>query len=202
MEQLRTLTMQERAQAYETVFREAFPESELKPLAGMERAIAAGDYAFLGLFRDGEPVCYFCNWQHDNVVLIDYLCVPAPLRDQGIGSRALNMMMAQYPTGTVFLLETEAPVGDPARDALIARRLGFYRRLGAADAGYDCGLFSVRYQVLYWAAQPVETGALQREHGGFYRRSIPERMYRAAVQIPLLPGQSVLPEQDWEALLH
>ena len=126
--------------------------------------------------------------------------MPKALRSGGWGSRALKLMMEQYPEDTVFIGETEAETGDPARDGLILRRQNLYRRLGAQDMPFESGVFCVRYRVIVWSKQPAEPEEVMRRYDGFYRRGMPERVYRAAIQIPLHPGEAVLPEQDWAAL--
>lgn len=199
MDELRVLEKAQRKQAYNEVLREAFPRTELKPLSAIERGIRDGYYVCYGLFRDGVPVGYVFNMQIENYVLVDYLCVPKHIRCGGIGSRTLELMMAQYPDDTVFIGETEAEVGDPERDALILRRQALYRRLGARYLPYDTALFGVRYKTIAWAKQPVCTEAVQRFHAEFYRRTLPGVVFRAAIRIPLLPGD-VLEEQDWSAL--
>ena len=199
MDELRELDKAGRKLAYDEVFREAFPKSELKPLSAMEKGIREGRYVFYGLFRDGEPVAYVCNMQDENYVLIDYLCVPKSIRSGGIGSRALQMMMEQYPEDTVFIGETEAETGDPEKDGLILRRQNLYRRLGARYLSYDTALFGVHYKTVVWAKQPFDPDEVQRRHDGFYRRTLPKLVYRAAIRIPLQPGE--VPEEiDWSAI--
>ena len=197
MDELRLLTKEERKRAYNEVFREAFPRAELKPLRAMERMIAAGEYDFWGLFRDGEPVCFLCNWRDGNYILIDYFCVPKAKRSGGIGSAAIPLMMAQYPEDTVFIGETEAETGDPEADALILRRQGLYRRLGAEFMPYDCALFGVHYRVIAWAKGGADPEEVMRHHDGIYRRAFPKMLYAAAVQLPLQPGEAVRPMSDW-----
>ena len=197
MDELKLLTKEERRYAYETVFREAFPAAELKPLAAMERMIADGSYRFYGLLRDGVPVGYVCNWERPGYVLIDYLCVPKSLRCGGLGGTALLTVMRSYPQDTVFIGETEAETGDPVRDELILRRQGFYRRLGAAFMPFDSALFGVHYRVMVWAQDVPEPKTVLREYDAFYRRAFSGEVYAAAVQIPLRPGESPHPMQAW-----
>lgn len=197
MDELRLLTKEERKAAYQEVFRASFPSAELKPLSAMERMIAAGEYAFFGLLRNGESVGFACCWQDGNYVLIDYLCVRPGARCGGIGGKLVRLLMETYPRGTVFLGESEAPTGDPARDGLIRRRLGFYERLGARVMSYDCALFGVRYKTLLWAEGTVDEAEAQRRHDGFYRRAFPKLLYAAAVQLPLRAGEGPHPMRDW-----
>ena len=199
MDELRELTKEERRRAYREIFREAFPKEELKPLAAMEQGIREGYYTFFGLFRDGALSCCICNMQDENYVLIDYLCVPKGMRSGGLGSAAMRMMMSSYPEDTVFIGETEAETGDPARDELILRRQNLYRRLGAQFLDYDTALFGVHYKTIVWAKQPVDPDEVQRRHAGFYRRTLPNLIYRAAVRIPLQPGEAP-EEMDWSSI--
>lgn len=197
MDELKLLTKPERQHAYETVFREAFPAAELKPLSAMERMIADGSYRFYGLLRDGVPVGYVCNWERPGYVLIDYLCVPKSLRCGGLGSAALLAMMRSYPPDTVFIGETEAETGEAERDELILRRQGLYRRLGAQFMPFDCALFGVHYRVMVWAEPVPEPETVLREYDAFYRKAFTKEVYDAAVQIPLRPGEKPHPMKAW-----
>lgn len=199
MDIFRHLSDEELERAYESVFREAFPPEELKPLADMRRMRDAGEYITWGLFRDGEPVGYACCWQDEPYILIDYLCVDRRMRNGGIGALILKRLRESYPKNTVFVGEAEAPVGDAEADSLICRRLGFYRRCGAKTATYDTALFGVHYRTIYWAEGAVDEDELMSRHDGFYRRSFPAERYTAAVQIPLRPGEKPFPRATWDA---
>ena len=62
---LNIMTPEELRRAYETDLREAFPPSELKPLADMEGMRERGIYEPLCLTEDGgEPVGYMLLWKH------------------------------------------------------------------------------------------------------------------------------------------
>ena len=198
MDELRLLTKKEWRQAYDQVFREAFPPAELKPLRSMEQQIAAGTYDFLGFFREDTALGYACCWRDGRYILIDYLCVRAEARNGGVGGRILTALRERYPADTVFIGESEAPVGDPAQDALILRRLDFYRRSGAVFLDYDCALFGVHYKTMVWANGPVDQGSVQRHHDAVYRRSFPRWLYDKAVQLPLQPGEAIRPRQVWD----
>ena len=198
MDEIRKLTVEERKQAYDVVLREAFPPEELKPLAAIERMIAAGYYEFLGFFRDGEAIGYICNWLDENYILIDYLCVPHHIRNSGIGGEILHRLMTDYPPDTVFIAETEAETGEAARDAMILRRQGFYRRHGAQFMPYDCALFGVHYRTIVWANGEVDPDEICRRHDGFYRRAFTQLLYDSAVQLPLKPGEAVFPARNWK----
>lgn len=198
MDEIRKLTKEERKLAYNEVFREAFPRAELKPLAAIERMIAAGYYEFLGFFRDGEAAGYICNWLDGNYILIDYLCVPRHIRNGGIGGEIIEHLKKDYPPDTVLIAETEAETGNAARDEMILRRQGFYRRYGARFMPYDCALFGVHYRTIVWSKEEPDPEEIQRRHDGFYRRAFTKELYDSAVQLPLKPGEEVFPVKNWE----
>ena len=188
------------ARAYETDLTEAFPPEELKPLAAMEALRRKGCYDPLCL-RDGEEVLgYILLWRHPAApyFLIDYLCVPAARRNGGIGAKLLEAAFAHYPPETVFLGESEAPTGDPERDGMIRRRLGFYARMGAKTLGYDCALFGVHFKTIAWcrAGLPGEEELLRR-HQEIYRAGLRPEVCREYIQLPLAPGEQIRPLAPW-----
>lgn len=186
--------------AYQTDLKEAFPPSELKPLAAMEDLRDKGLYDPF-CFRDenGAVLGYVLLWRHEDGkhVLIDYLCVPARLRNRGIGAKLFAAMRKNYPEGTVFLWESEAPVGKVQEDELIRRRLAFYQRCGAAVLGYDCALFGVHFKTLCMAAGPVDETVLLRKHQEIYLLQFGRERYDRYIQIPLRPGEEPFPVTDW-----
>ncbi len=197
MDTFRTLSSAEFAAAYDEVFTEAFPPEELKPLFAMERMIAQGQYEALGFVRSGRVEGYACCWLDGDVVLLDYLCVPASQRSGGIGSAMIAALLSRY-EGGCLLAEAEAPTGDADADAMIERRLGFYRRSGGRMLGYDTALFGVHYKTICWGGEDKAEEELLRRHDGFYRRNIPAERYAAFIQIPLPPGESPVDRVDWE----
>ena len=188
MREFRILTPTELKTAYDTVFREAFPPQELKPLAAIEKMRELGEYEPCALFEDGLPLGYICLWKNGRYVLIDYLCVPKNIRCGGIGRDTMKAALAARQDDTVFIGEVEAPTGDPERDVMINRRLGFYDRLGAQTAGYDAALFGVHYKTIFWSSSPVDETELEQKHRELYQRHIPSSIYDRAIRIPLAPG--------------
>ena len=197
---LRTLAPEELRTVYELHLKEAFPPAELKPLAAMEGMRSKGVYDPLVLTDDnGTHLGYVLLWKHmdGRFILIDYLCVPAERRNGGAGGMLLRAVREYYPPDTVLIAESEAPAGDPEQDALILRRLNFYARNGAETLDYDCALFGVHFKTICWAApMPVETEIL-RKHQEIYLQQFGREKYDRYIQIPLRPGEAVLPVTDW-----
>lgn len=197
---LNVMTPEELERAYRTDLTEAFPPSELKPLGAMEAMRRQGVYEPLCL-RDGtgDVLGYILLWKHEDgrYVLVDYLCVPAGKRNGGTGGMLLREAIARSPKDTVFIGETEAPTGNPDRDALILRRLGFYARNGAKTLGYDSALFGVRFKTICWADPMPEEGEILRKHQEIYLRQFDREKYDRFIQIPLRPGEQVKPVTEW-----
>ena len=194
------MSREELARVYDTHLREAFPPSELKPLAAMERLLDRGLYDPLCLRdEDGTPLGFLLLWWHKSrrLGLIDYLCVPAGRRNGGIGGRMLHAMGTCYPEGTLFLAECEAVTGDPDRDGLILRRQEFYRRNGAAFLPYDCALFGVHFRVILWNGGGADLEEVQAMHREIYRDSLGEDCYQKYIQLPLAPGEKPIPMVAW-----
>lgn len=198
--ELKILSPLELKRAYETDLREAFPPSELKPLAAMEDLRRRGVYDPLGYFGDtGELLGYALLWKHRDgrYLLVDYLCVPAGKRNGGIGGRLIQAVRDRYPQGTVFLGETEAPTGEADRDGLILRRLDFYRRSGAVTLGYDCALFGVHFKNICWADPLPEEAEILQRHREIYLDQFGRERFDRYIQLPLAPGEAVRPVTDW-----
>ena len=199
--ELRRLNPEELKLAYETDLSEAFPPAELKPLHAMTGMMARGVYEALALYEGEEgPLGYVLLWKHTDgrFLLIDYLCVPASRRNAGIGAKLLHTLFDAYPPETVFIGESEAPVGDPKRDEMILRRLAFYRRNGAASIGYDTALFGVHFKTIAWSkgALPGEETILQK-HREIYMERFAGSKHERMIQVPLAPGEEPMPVTDW-----
>lgn len=197
---LRILTPEELKKVYETDLTEAFPPAELKPLWAMEGMRERGIYDPLVLVDgEGGMAGYILLWKHSGgrYILIDYLCVPAGRRNGGVGGRLLEAAIAYYPANAVFIGETEAPTGDPDRDEMILRRLGFYARNGAKTLGYDTALFGVHFKTICWADPMPEEAEVLRRHQEIYLERFGQEKYDKYIQIPLLPGEKCREVTDW-----
>jgi GNAT superfamily N-acetyltransferase len=194
---LRSLTPEELKAAYRHLA-EAFPPAELKSLGVIEAMVDKGVYDPLGAFDgDGEALGYAFLWHHGATVLLDYLCVPAERRGQGVGSEILEALGRYLPRDTVLLAEAEAPTGEESRDGTILRRLGFYARHGARTLGYDCAVFGVHYKVLCWGQNLPPEEDILKDHQGLYLRQFGRERFDRYVQLPLGPGEQVRPLSPW-----
>ncbi len=197
---LHHMTTEELRRAYETDLTEVFPPSELKPLFAMENLRAKGLYDPLCFVdTEGNVLGYILLWRHEDgrFILLDYLCVPARQRNRGIGAKMLTTMREHYPSGTVFIWESEAPTGIGEQDEMILRRLGFYQRCGAKVLGYDCALFGVHFKTLCCADTIPDEKTILQKHREIYLHQFGRARYDRFIQIPLHPGEQPFPVTDW-----
>ena len=196
--QLKDLTDAQLKDAYYTVYREAIPPAELKPLSSMQRMMEDGVYRNLALFEDKEPVAFVSLWLDGDHILIDYLCVPAARRNGGLGAELLTRLREAYPPETVFIVETEAPTGDPEADELINRRLAFYERCGAVPLTYETAIFGVHYRTVVWSPPPPDEAEIQKRHAALYRKRLSPALYAAAIHIPYRRGDKIRIFEEWK----
>ena len=107
---LREMTLPELKQLHETELREAFPPQELKPFAAMKTLYEAGVYHPVGAWEGETLVGYAILWESPDhpYVLIDYLGVPARLRNGGLGGKILDRLAEQFAGMDGILVESEA----------------------------------------------------------------------------------------------
>lgn len=193
---IRALRNDELKAFYDRCMTRSFPRDELKPFRVMEQMLTAGRYRVWGL-ADGEEIAglatvYLCapGWG-----LFDYLCVAPEHRSGGLGGRLIAGVLERE-RGRVLFGESESP--DYASDpAMAERRLSFYRRCGAKDAGYEIALFGVVYRVLYWAGQDLPAGEIADRHAAAYRQRLPEKIYERFVTIPWSSADGAPARVDW-----
>ena len=168
----------------------SFPPAELKPLREMKHEMARGEYRPWCLFDGDEIVGEAFVWTHvPGFALFDYLCVTESRRNDGLGSTLIQKLV-ESERGNVLFGESEIP--DYAPDpAMAERRLAFYRRNGARQAGYDTCEFGVPYHTLYWSEREVGDDELAAAHAACYRSSMPKLIYNKYIQIPWEPSMGV-----------
>lgn len=189
--ELRIPTLEQLRDIYNHDMKEAFPAAELKPLAAIEKMWAEGWYKPYCLYDDSStaPIGTAFLWLgHSGWALLDYLCVSADWRNDGLGGKILRLLAEAEP-GTVIFGEAEVPADAPD-PAMAERRLGFYRRNGLQMADYETEVFGVHYKTLYLADRKVDDEMLMREHEFVYRNSFTAEKYAKYIRIPYDPEHS------------
>jgi len=196
--ELRLPTLEQLREIYHIEMQSAFPPAELKPLAAIERMWEDGYYKPYCRFDDGtSPVGLAFLWLgHPGWALLDYLCVSASRRNDGLGAMILQLLPQAEPDAVIFG-EAEAP--DDAPDPEMAeRRLGFYARCGLRIAGYDSEIFGVHYKTLYLANRDISDEKLMMEHQFVYKNAFEPEKYEKFIRIPYNPDMKPMEKIPWD----
>ncbi len=194
--ELRLLNRCELEQLYTEEMTVDFPRSELKPLRAMFRLMDMGCYHPLLAVEEGQPVGYAMLWlpPAGEGALLEYLGVLRGKRNGGYGGRILALLGERY--GQLFG-EAEKPAHcDRAELALRTRRIGFYQRHGFRVLDYECALFGVRFNCLYYGPQ-TDDRVVEALHRSVYEHYFTPAHFARYIQLPLAPGEAVNPAPEW-----
>lgn len=160
-----------------------FPRVELKREHHLFRLLDSGlEQAWL-LLADGEYAGYAFVQQSSDLpyVLLDYLAMEQ--KGTGAGSACLELLKQQYPQGILAEVEDVLPDLPEETNALRRRRWQFYRRAGFVSVPFDNEIFTVRYLVHLWTAQPVCNPPAAATLDAYYALQLPEEVYQKNVHI-------------------
>jgi GNAT superfamily N-acetyltransferase len=118
-----------RLEAVATLYAAAFPASERKPIGFLAEAAGRSDYRLFvtgGTAPEGFAVAY--RSPRHGFALLEYMAVDPGRRSGGLGTRLFETVAVTL--GCPLLLEVEQPSPGTPGDALRARRIAFYARLG------------------------------------------------------------------------
>lgn len=195
--ELRMLNKEELTALYQKDMAVDFPRAELKPLSAMLRLMDLGRYDPLLVTDGGEAVGYAMLWLPEGRegALLEYFGVLRGKRSGGLGSRVLGLLADRY--GQLFG-EAEAPGGDASREEndLRRRRIAFYERNGFRVLDYQCALFGVRFNCLYWGPEQDDR-RVEALHRGVYAGYFSPAHMERYIQLPLKPGEAVKPAPAW-----
>lgn len=121
------------------LYESAFPPDQRVPVEALLSMMAAGEptVAMLAVLEEAGRLVGLVIFERAEcppALFLWYLAVIPERRNQGLGARIYRRIIAEYAdgcTGVVFDVEIPELAADPAVQALRARRIEFYRRLGA-----------------------------------------------------------------------
>lgn len=159
----------------ERIYTDSFPEDERRPWDDVANPPQAGCPALFAIIADGHIRGLATLWVFDTFSYIEHLALDRTFRSQGIGSAALQDLIAICDPKPI-VLEAETP---DDRDPMTRRRIDFYKRHGFnvidreyVQPPYAPGLSSVRLYLMSTAPiHPASTAeTLHREvYGGITR---------------------------------
>lgn len=195
--EIRLLNDRELAEVYRRHLEKAFPATELRPLNAMLEMMRQGIYRPWGLMDGddiaGEALIWACapGWG-----LFDYLCVSPDRRNGGLGA-ALIGAVREAEQGVTLFGESEIPEYAPDR-VMAERRLAFYRRCGARQAGYTAAVFGVPYHILYLKEKQVDEAEMMAVHRQAYRDRLPGKLFERFIRIPWDISMGMPEKHPWE----
>lgn len=194
--ELKLLNKTELAELYHTEMMFDFPKSELKPLSGMLRLMDLGRYEPLLAVENGEPMGYAMIWStlDGTGALLEYLGVLRGKRNGGAGTKILELLKKRYGqlVGEVETLESS----DSAENDVRRRRVEFYLRNSFRILDYECALFGVRFNCIYFGNEKDDC-KVQKMHREIYAGYFSEKHMERYIQLPLVPGELIHPAKEW-----
>lgn len=193
---IRLLTDSELKEAYEKHLKPSFPATELRPLQSIRTLVHDGVYRVWGLLDEDQVVGEAFVWETTpGWGLFDYLCVAPERRNDGLGAVVIAKLL-EAERGKVLFGESEIPQYAPD-PAMAQRRLAFYLRNGAQQAGYDTAVFGVPYHTLFWAEGPVLEEQLMAAHRAAYHSCFPKKAYDRFIYIPWDASMGMPEKRTW-----
>ncbi len=187
---LRELTLSEMGEIYDRFMKEAFPPDEIKPMKRIREMYEANIYRGYGLFEtdsanSGNLISdqlrcfgFYVTNPNTGEMLIDYLAVPASIRNMGYGSLFLQNLPQMTGTAPILLFEIENPEMAEDQETRIQRetRKHFYLSNGIVETPVSSRVFGVEYQILqYTSGTPYSEEEVRKALDRVYRTMFPEK---------------------------
>lgn len=125
----------------------AFPASERKPFSIIAKMYREGRTDVWRICLQDRMVGMATTIQGGGLVLLDYFAVDGRFRGQGIGSRALQMLLQRYAHAGLFV-EIESTLESGPDLAQRLRRKQFYLRGGMLPLDVEAEVFGVNMELL------------------------------------------------------
>ena len=123
----------------------AFPARERKPFGVIVRMAKEGRADPWTIRCNGVLAGLAATVNSPELVLLDYLAVTRTYRGRGVGTAAMENLMAQYPA---LLVEIESTREDCGNSAEREKRKQFYVNCGMTPLDVEADLFGVRMELL------------------------------------------------------
>jgi len=114
------------------VYETSFPENERRSIENIERQIDSNnDYNFFVVLENDFPVGMAVVWVIESrFIYIEHLAIDEAKRSQGIGSKAMNLLMDKSPFPIIIEVEKKTDDMTPEQLKNCERRLEFYKQFG------------------------------------------------------------------------
>ena len=125
----------------------AFPREERKPFALILRMYKKGTTDVWCLMREGKFAGLGITINGPDLILLDYFAIGKKMRQQGVGSAALPVIVDYY-GDKGFFLEIESTLEDAPNKNQRLRRKAFYLSCGLRELHTTAKLFGVNMELL------------------------------------------------------
>ena len=129
------------------LYRESFPPSERKPFSIIVNMYRRGQGDVWCICRDGRFAGMATTINGPALTLLDYFAVKKHTRGQGVGTEALQQLLARY-GDRGFFLEIESTREDAGDLASRLKRKAFYEHCGLVPLDVEAEVFGVRMELL------------------------------------------------------
>ncbi len=130
-----------------SLYEDAFPDDEKAPFSSLLERAKNNNVDFIGYYND-EFIGFTYLIHDDNLHYIFYFAILEKYRNQGYGTKILNLLKEQYKDETIFFeIETLDKNADNYNER--KRRKDFYLRNGFKESGYGY-YFYVDYEVMIY----------------------------------------------------
>jgi len=114
------------------IYETSFPEEERRPISGVERQIDSNnDYNFFVVLDNDFPVGMAVVWVIERrFIYIEHLAIAENRRSEGIGSKAMNLLLDKSPFPIIIEVEKKTDEMTAEQVKNCERRLEFYKQFG------------------------------------------------------------------------
>lgn len=155
--QLEKLNIDNLKTLYESHLLYDFPKSELKPLKMLESYMNRNIYEIYALYDMNQFCAYALFMKNDSssFQLLDYFASNRTNRNNGYGSKMLQMMKEVQPhiIGNLIEVETVRTANNEEEKELRERRISFYLRNGLRKTTIRTTVYGVEFDILYMPIQ-------------------------------------------------
>lgn len=129
------------------LYRRSFPRAERKPFSVIRKAHQQGRTDIWCILQEGQFLGFAATMNSPSLIMLDYFVILPKLRGQGIGTRALSLILDRY-ADREFLLEIESPWEPGPDQALRQKRKQFYVNCGLEPLHIMADVFGVKMELL------------------------------------------------------
>ncbi len=153
MATIRQLKLNEIKKIDEHYIKQDFPKRERRSFFNIALYYKSKRYFCYGYFENDRMLAYACLifLKDRDYALLDYFAVIKELRDHGIGSKFLKILMSELPINKGIFIENENPdfAKSKKKKEKRYRRINFYLENGAVLTNSKYLLFGVNYNILF-----------------------------------------------------